>query len=180
MHYIGLIFILLIWVIAAVLIFKWRDKNLTTISKHATTSKKAALLFAFVLIGLSIPFYIWVYDWFRPHLQLGNDFRFIILLIVITQFTAAIVPDTVGWQRMTHRVAAYSMAVLYMPAAVLVILSPTISVTAKILSIALALYMLITFVMVAIIGEQKRHYIIFQTLYIISMQAIILIAAYVR
>lgn len=177
-QYLGLILVLISWVLAMTLILKWRDKELVTISKHGAVSKKTKALFASALIGLGATFYYWILTWVVPRLQLGDTFISLLFLTIALVVVTALVPDTPGWRRNVHHIAAFGMAILYLPLVVLII-NATTSEIARLIGLGCLIYMATSFVLVAIIGKAKQHYLIFQILYIVAMQVAILSAAYI-
>lgn len=177
LHYLGLVLILISWA-AAALFFRWRNEDLLTISKHAARSWKSRLLFSLLLIGGGLPAYYWLASWFRPHLALGTGFDMALAVTFAAQFITALVPDTTRYNRLVHRIAAYSMATMFIPVAIFILEAPKLSLIAQLLGTVLLAYMVITLTVVAIAGRAKRHYLIYQILYIVAMQLLILIAAY--
>lgn len=178
LKYLGLVLVMVTWLAGVYLVTKWRDRTLPTISRHAASSKRALLLFAAVLIGCGIVFYAWLLAWFCPHLQLGLPFKIILTIAIACQLVTAASPDTAGLSRTIHRIAAYTMAALYLPLTALILAAPRISVAARVLDSLAGLYMLATFVAVVLLGKAKTRYLLFQALYIVAFQCVILIAAY--
>lgn len=176
--YLGLALVLLSWLAGGYLVTKWRDKQLQTISKHAASNKEATKLFAGMLIGCGILFYIWLLLWFVPHLELNMVFVAILTITIVCQMLTALAPDTTGGSRKLHRLAAYTMAVLYLPLAVLITVSPELSVAGKVVCSLGVLYMSATFVLVVLLGKLKNRYLKLQVLYIMVFQVLILVAAY--
>lgn len=179
LEYLGLVLVLISWILAAALIFKWRDKDLDTISRHGATTRKAALFFLIALIGLGVPFYYWILHWLVPHLGLGAWFEVVIAIALVLNIATAVITDTLGWRRHVHRVTAFGMAILFLPISLLVLLAPATSNLAQVIGWVLMVYMLASFIMVAMLGAGKRHYLIFQTFYLVSWQCILLSAAYI-
>lgn len=177
-QHLGLLLVLVSWLAGFYLIAKGRGKTMPTISRHAASSRRASLLFAAVLIGLGIVFYVWLLVWFCPHLQLGTVFKIILTMAVACQIVTALAPDTRGLSRLIHRHAAYAMATLYLPLLALILAAPHISLPAQIIDTAAGVYMLATFVSVVLLGEAKARYLLFQSLYIMVFQTAILAAAY--
>ncbi len=99
-------------------------------------------------------------------------------LAVFCQIVTAVAPDTQGLSRTVHRVAAYTMATLYLPFTALILTAPRLSTPARILDSVAGLYMLATFVLFVILGKAKARYLLFQASYIMVFQTAILIAAY--
>jgi hypothetical protein len=166
------------WILVIALLFRRRDHSLHTISRHAVKSIQARIVFAVILIGGGTVVYSWLLLWFRPHLELGMLFKVVLSATFAAQFITALAPDLPGRRRSVHQFAAFGMAGLYIPLALLIITAPRLDVFARFTDVVLLSYMLLTLIVVAILGKAKRRYLIFQTLYIASMQAIILVSAY--
>jgi len=148
-----------------------------SISQHAASAQGAQWLFAGTLIIGGSVFYYWLLGWFTPRLHLTTLFVVLLSITIFAQVITAIIPDTDKWKRMVHRVAAYGMAVLYFPLAILILLN-TASVSAKVAESISLLYMVIAFVLFVFLAKAKERYLIFQSLYVIAFQVIILAAAY--
>ena len=118
-EYLGLILVVLSWLGGYLLISKFYDKNLPTISKHAASSRTASWLFAAILIVLGAAFYWWIIKWLTPQLELSLAFSVTLTIAILCQFIAALAPDIDGWRGVAHRWSAWSMAVLYLPLSVL-------------------------------------------------------------
>lgn len=179
LQYFGLLLVVLSWFGGYLLVSRWYDKSLPTISRHAASNRTASQLFAVVLILIGAAFYYWLIEWFAPHLQLTSMFEVILTITIVCQFVAALAPDVDGWRGVVHRWSAYLMAVLYVPLSVLIITSIHAVLLTQILCSLLLAYMVIGFVFVVMLGKAKEKYLPLQISYIISFQLIILIAAYV-
>ena len=143
-------------------------------------NKKASLVFAMALIGLGLPFYFWILNWLVPILQLGNLFKSLLFITIVLVITTALVPDAPGWRRQVHRFTAFSMAIMYVPLVGLIANAPQISYVSHVIGTVCLIYMLISFVLVAVLGKAKHQYLVYQTLYIVAMQIAVLSAAYIR
>jgi hypothetical protein len=177
-EYLGLALVAVTWLAGAYLVRKFRDPSLLTLSKHAASKPEAYRLFMLTLVICGVLFYVWLLGWFAPHLELGMAFTLLVTLVVFFQILAALIPDKGKKRAKTHRVAAYAMAVLYLPVCALIIASPELSAAARQICIFLTLYMLVTFISVVVIGVARSYYLAFQILYIMAFQAVILAAAY--
>lgn len=178
LEYFGLAFVVGSWIGGFYIVKRWYDKSLPTISKHAASNKTASYIFAAILIGFGLVFYYWLNRWFVPHLGLDAYFQAILALTIACQILVGLAPDTDGWSRKVHRWAAYTMAVLYLPLSLMIIDSDQLTTLARILCALLALYMLLTFVLVAVARKAKSKYLFFQASYLIAFQVLILSAAY--
>lgn len=166
------------WMLAGMFIFRWRNHEFSTISRHAAQSKKARLFFGLLLIVGGTILYYWLVFWFTPHLQLGLLFKIVLGLTVLAQFVVGLAPDTSGWRRSIHRIAAFGMAILFVPLSLLIITAHHLDYFARFIDLVLLSYMVITFVLVAILGRARRSYLVFQIVYLVAMQAIVLVSAY--
>lgn len=178
--YLGLLLVIISWIIAVVLIAKLRNKDLVTISHHAASTRKAHIIFITVLIGLGLPFYIWIYKWLAPNTINVEVFRYLLVLSFALQAVTALAPDTNGWTRALHRFAAYSMAALYLPLVIMIADSSKLSNFAQGFAAVVAIYMLFTIISISLFKKMKQHYIIFQTLYVVAMQSTILLGVYTK
>jgi len=174
----GLALVIASWLGCYYLVSRWYDKDLPTISRHAAANKTASRIFAAILIGFGLIFYYWLDRWLVPHLKLNVYFQGILALTIVCQVLVGLAPDTTGRSRKIHRFAAYTMAVLYLPLSILIIESEQLSGLARIICILLALYMLVTFTLVAVLKKSKGKYLFFQAAYLIAFQILILAAAY--
>jgi hypothetical protein len=177
-QFLGLFLVVLSWLGGYVLVSRFYDKNLPTISKHAASNKSASNLFAAILILLGAVFYYWLMVWFAPHLELTLAFQLILTVAIACQFIAALAPDVDGWRGVVHRWSAWLMAVLYLPLSILIIISPQLGIITQVLCSLLLAYMFIGFVLVAVMGKAKSKYLPLQASYIVAFQFIILLAAY--
>ncbi|HSX30361.1 MAG TPA: hypothetical protein VLE99_00385 [Candidatus Saccharimonadales bacterium] len=176
-RYLGLALVLLSWAAGGYLLSRWHNKDLPTLSKHGASSTQAYALFAGSLAVLGTLFYWWLVAWFAPHLHLGTLFVATTTLAMSCQVITGLVPDTTGWLRRVHRTTAYTMAVSYLPMAILIISAPA-SAAVRILCTLLACYMAITFTAVVLFGRSRQRFLQFQIAYIGAFQVVILLAAY--
>ncbi len=176
----GLIPLVISWVTGAYVIFWYRADRSKSISQHATQTSATLRFFGALLILTGITFYTWLLYWFIPTLRLPSIFTVIATIVAILTVIAAIVPDTYGWNSKIHRAAAYGVALLLLP------LSFIVSTRLHYNSVALTIVLLcMTYMISACIGfwlvkHARRHYLFFQSLYIVAFQLIIITAAYVR
>ena len=177
-EYFGLILVVLSWLGGYLLISRFYNKDLPTISKHAASNREASWLFAAILILVGTAFYWWLIKWFAPHLELTFVFQVILTITILCQFIAALAPDVDEWRGVIHRWSAWLMAILYLPLSALIIISPQMTLVPQIICSLLVTYMFIGFILVAMMGKAKSKYLPLQASYIVSFQLIILVAAY--
>lgn len=179
MKFLGLFLVLLSWVVGAYMLRKWRGSRTMTISQHAASNSNALKLFATILIAGGLAFYVWLVRWFTPTLNLSALFVILVTIALLTQVVAGLIPDSEGLKSKIHRAAAYSGAFLYLPLSALILTASKISTPAQIIGLVCFLYMIIASFSYFFVKKARNHYLIFQTLYIVAFQIVILAAAYV-
>lgn len=174
----GFIVTILFWVAGAYLLRTWRGTNKMSISQHAASAKGATLLFTTTLIFLGATFYYWLIAWFVPHLQLGTMFVVTLTVMIVLLCIAAVVPDSQGWKRIVHRLAAYGMALLFIPLTYQILGSSQLSDAARFVGYAGLVYMIFAGLTAIFSKKAWDYYLLFQSLYIVAFQLVILVAAY--
>ncbi len=178
MQYIGLLMVLLSWAICGYLLTKWHNKELRSISTHASSAKPAFWLFASLMIIGGGIFYAWLAFWLAPRLGLGEGFQMLVALTYLAQTATAIVPDVPGRKHDIHNVTAYTMAFLFLPLAGLVVLAPDVSTFARIFGIIITAYMIGSFFWGVVLKRSQDKFLILQVIYILTLQIAVLAAAY--
>lgn len=176
MH-IGPMMILLSWAAGWYLLTKWRNKDFLTISRHAASAPITMALFAVVLVGCGGVLYGWMAYWLAPKLGLGSTFKVILLLAFICQSITALLPDIAGWRRVGHKLAAWTMAVLFLPMACLLTSATNLAPIARVVCGAFTLYMIIGIILV-FTRRIKTTFLFFQATYVVALQCIILMVTY--
>jgi hypothetical protein len=178
MQFVGLLMVFLSWAAGFYLLKKWRNKELRTISTHASSAKPALWLFASVLIIAGGIFYAWLAFWLAPRLGLGTIFQILVAATFLSQAVTALVPDIPGRQHDIHHVVAYTMATLFLPVAWWTIIAPETSPIARIIGVVGGIYMAVSFLFVVILGKYQHQFLKFQISYIVMLQIVVLAAAY--
>ncbi|HEX7633180.1 MAG TPA: hypothetical protein VF401_02530 [Candidatus Saccharimonadales bacterium] len=179
-QYLGLILVPISWVAGVYLVRKWRGTYAMSISKHAASAKDASKLFAVILGGGSALFYWWLIEWFTPHLKLGSVFVILLSFTAAAQIVVALIPDTIGWRHHVHQKVALAMAACYVPLTYLILASGNVSTAARVIAYACVASTLIAGLLFLCVKKARNYYLIFQSMYIVAFQVIILSVAYVH
>lgn len=177
-QYLGLILVPISWVAGLYIIVKWRGTYAMSISKHAASAKDASILFAIVLGIGSVFFYWWFIQWFAPHLGLGTGFVALLSFTGVAQVVVALVPDTVDWRHHVHQKVALTMAACYAPLTYLILTSDEISTAAQVVGYIAIAYAAVAALLYLFVKKAHNYYLIFQSLYIVAFQLVVLSAAY--
>lgn len=177
-EYLGLILVPISWITIGYILYRWRGTYNMSISQHAASAKGAYNVLFVTLIAGGLLFYYWLLAWFAPHLLLPKAFSYVLSLTVLLQFIAGAIPDSTDWKHRSHQSAAYFMAILYIPLTYLIVTSNVISTLATIISAVCISYIFFSAYLFFFVKNARKYYLIFQSLYIVSFQIIILSAAY--
>lgn len=179
LHYLGLMLILVSWCAAYLFFKRWHNPELRSISKHAASARAPHIFFIAALGFLGALFYVWLITWFSPKLHLGVIFDVLTTITIACQIITAIVPDTQGILKAVHRITAYTMAILYLPLSVIILHSHYVSNIARTIGVIIFIFMLATFTIAAVLYRSEKRYLIYQGLYVIAFQVLILTTAYI-
>ena len=177
-HYLGLILVITSWVAGVYMVRKWSGTYAMSISKHAARAKGASTLFLIVLGVGSTLFYWWLIKWLTPHLGLGSVFVALLSFTAVAQILVALVPDTFGWRHQVHQKVALAMAACYLPLTYLIVTSSKVSTYARMISYICLAYMIVAASVFFFTKKARNYYLLFQSLYIVAFQIVILAAAY--
>ena len=176
--WLGLIVTVSIWLGLAILLTKYHDRQLGSISAHGSSQKGAARLFKLILMVGGPLIYWWLLGWFIPELHLSVLFTVLLTVVVVYQIVTGANNGAHGWSKTVHDYTAQVMALLYIPLAILILESSHIGLAARIICSSLAAYMINSYVLVEVMKRFKHIHLVFQTAYIVAFQLLILAAAY--
>jgi hypothetical protein len=120
-----------------------------------------------------------VYAWCENGVDLGASFIVLLSLTAVAQILTALVPDTMGWRHHVHQKVALTMAIFYLPLTYMIVTSSKASTPARIIAYTCIAYMAVAASIFCFTKKVRNYYLVFQSLYIVAFQIIILSAAYV-
>ena len=176
--WLGLIITLLVWSGLGWLLGRWHSHELGSISAHGSRTGGAARLFRLILVGSGLVYYWWLIGWYAPHLHLPPLFSVLLSVLVAYQIVTGLVNEPAGRRHDIHVYAAQTMALLYIPLAVLILEARSVSTVARIIGALLLAYMINSYVVVEVMKRLKATHLIWQLLYIVAFQLLILTSAY--
>jgi len=176
--WLGLIITLLVWSGLGLLIGRWHNRELGSISAHGSSTGGAARLFKLILVGSGLAYYWWLVGWYAPHLHLPYLFSVLLSIMVVYQLVTGLVNEPTGRRHDIHIYTAQTMALLYIPLAVLILEAPRVSTVARVIGALLLIYMINSYVIVEVMKRLKATHLIWQLLYIVAFQLLILTSAY--
>jgi hypothetical protein len=113
-----------------------------------------------------------------PHVGLSFVFGLIFTLAFAAQLIAAWIPAIPGWKSKIHTSVAYFMAFLFIPLAIEII-AASISNVARFIDVLCLVYMVAAWYLLVMLRKARQKYLLYQSLYVIAMQIIILSSAYI-
>jgi len=180
LKWLGLLLVLISWTAGFYLTKAWPGTKAMSISRHAASAKSATRLFAVTLLVGGTVSYFWLVAWFVPHINLQSQFIALLTVTFVAQIIVGLIPDSNRGKSKLHRIAAYSMTMLYVPLGLLVVSSHNIGKSAKIIGVTCLAYMVATALVFLAIKRARTHHLIVQALYIVAFQVLILSAAYLK
>lgn len=175
----GALSIAICWASVLFLVLNWRGDKTMSFSQHAAAHRSAYLMMA-IMESIFLPMYlVFIATWFTHTFQLPILFIVLNAITVIGLLIAAWVPDAPGLRNKIHMAVTYPAYISIIIGVLFLVLSETISLFARIFSLAAFLYMLIgSFYLVHEKG--KNNFLYFQAAFLASIQLSILFATYVR
>lgn len=180
LQYLGLVCVIGTWIIMGVLMWRWYDPTLKTISQHVARHRSAYVMFV-VGVGLvPLVYYVWMLVWMMPHLGLGWWYGVVATIAIVLQVISALVPADKNRQpyMAIHDVAAKLMGISYLPMMWMIAFAPYISDIAQVITVVLSGVNSVLAVYFMLTWERQRHVVMWQATYIVIFQLIMLIAAY--
>lgn len=177
-EYLGLISMLVAWVCLGLMLHKWPNAGNKTISEHVTAHRLAHAVFAFGLSIGGVLIYWWAVDWLAPQLGLGSWFIGLTGIAIGLQMIVAVVPANRRRAGRVHTIAAFTMAVLYLPVSWLLVTAPAISPVARPIATGLLIAMCAMAVYGSLMWRRQPRMVASQAVYIVTFQLLLLAAAY--
>lgn len=176
----GLISIVQLWVCLFYMIRRWPQDRSTSYSSHAAATRQG-IIYYFVVFSLHMfLFYLFMVNWFVPTFHLPVMFTALLMVAILGQLAALIVPATDGRKGTIHDITAYTMHTLLMPLCLFIVFSGNFSVVARVGATIATAYMLTVWFLFTFVPGAKKHFLIFQTAYGLSFHLAIVLAIYAR
>ncbi len=178
----GPLSILIMVVTAVYLMWRWPQGKKSSLSRHGGSRAKAYWLFGGAMTVSALLFYVFARWWFAPTLGLVNLFNILLFAGVVLQLFTAWIPDRGDGKTMSHLHgrAAYSMAFIMMLLVGCIIFAAMAPALVHWLAAAVFAYMGFSWYRFLFDKRSHAHYLMYQTVYIATFYAVILVATYVR
>lgn len=174
----GVVSIALTWIGLLLLLYKWKGDKSLSFSHHAAQTK-AGQIYYFVLFAITLPlFFLFIWRWYVPTLKLPDVFIGIVIVGILGQLLAVLVPALGGTKERIHNFGAYSMAVSLIPASIFIALGSIPSVV-EIFALISVAYLTASVVLFFMFPRLSAHYLYFQSAYILTFHALILTSTYI-
>ena len=174
----GIISIILAWcAISYILLVTTRalDKS---VSHHVAINNSNHIIFA-LLMTVSLTFMgIFIYFWLIPTYSLSTLFAVVVGLAIFLEFVTTWIPLTVGWKHSVHQACSYGAAFL-MPILIIILLSSGLSGVAMWVNICSLSLMLVLLYLFVFVKSVRRHYLVYQNIYILAFHAALLSMIYI-
>jgi hypothetical protein len=167
---------------AWVLLKTWPQGKHASISQHAGAQTKTFWVFMVVMTLDNLLLLVFIWKWFVPAIGLRPGFAAIFTLGFLLQATAALIPDRGDGSRASknHALAAFSMAGVMPLLTLWLALSPHVGTLPRLLSALGTAWMFFSFYLFLFVRRSRKHFLIFQTIFIATFYACILATTYLR
>lgn len=176
--HLGLISIIFVWCALLLLITKWRGNNALTISRHASSTKQAYMIFGIAISFSIVLYHIFLTNWFIPNYKLSSEFEILVNTSNIFLLLTLLIPDSDSIFRKIHRFTAHSFAFSLLFVVMYLVLWVDVSFLTKVIGIFAICVMIAIWILFYFVKSSRRNILIYQFLYIFSFQILILSATY--
>lgn len=178
MQIIGVISVILTWcAIAFILLVNLRVLE-KSVSHHAAMDSKNHFIFAILMSVSLIALSAFIYFWLIPAYNLSILFVIVVSLAIVLEFITTWVPLTSGWRHTVHQICSYGAALLLPVLTILTALSPGVSNITMWVSFGSLGVMLALLCMFVFVKSVRRHYLIYQNIYILAFHISLLSTLY--
>jgi hypothetical protein len=166
----------------ALLLILWPKGKSASISQHGGAHKVTYWLFASVLILDGGLFFAFMWQWFVPALQLPAAYGYLVALGYLLQIATAVIPDKGDRSRVSrvHAWVAFSMAGVMSVLIAWLTLAPHVAVGPRIFAGLVFLWMCICWLLFTYVKGTRKHFLVYQIIYVTCFYATFLAAAYVH
>lgn len=166
------------WLTTFAMIYLLKAENDKSISGHAASVKKSALLFGVVSAPSATLFGIFFVKWFTPTFQLGTIYNAVVLVMLALFGLAGVVPDVKGVRHRIHVGAAMAASVLLLPAMVMMSLNDHTSLTAQIFTTLALTTMLYISYLFTVRKRIQNKMLIYEAVYFLCFDLSVLVTTY--
>lgn len=175
----GPISIVQLWLCLLFMIRRWPGNKSMTYSAHAAATRSGIVYYLFIFTLHMVLFYLFAINWFVPTFGLPWIFAVILLVAMLGQFIALLVPSTGGRKSTIHEFTAYFMHTLLLPLCLFIVFTGSFSTFARAYALVASVAMLVMWYLFATAKDSGNRNIVLQTVYGLSFHTAILVAMYV-
>lgn len=175
---IGILSIVLTWCAITFILLVTARVLEKSVSHHAAMKKNNHIIFAILMTTSLVLMSIFIYFWLIPVYNLSAIFGAVVGLAILLELVTTWVPLTVGWRHTVHQACSYGAAFLLPILMILIILSPDVSSVSTWISVFSLSVMVVLLHLFVFVKSVRRHYLIYQNIYILAFHISILSMIY--
>lgn len=165
------------WVTTLIMIYRVQAGSTKTISSHAATSKKAAILFGLITASTMAMLILFSVRWFVPTFQFAWFYGVLLVAIWFLFGLAGVFPDTKNLAHRIHSFSATGASILLLPAIFLMALNTHIDSVVRGFVLVATVIMLVIGYLLAI-KRQRHRVLIYEALYFLTFDIAMLVVTY--
>ena len=159
-------------------VIRWKGGLHMTFSQHVARSRWSIVYYS-ALFAVSLPvMYLFFAGWFVPTFHLTDWFLIFVAISITTQFLCTLFPETGGWKTTVHRILTGISGVALLPLVSMMIGSPFISLSERVLAVVCAVVMGILLVIALRNQKGYRYALLLQVGYYAAFFLTVLYATY--
>lgn len=160
------------------LVVRWPQGKHVTFSLHAAAYRHTVLYYN-LLFTIVLPLLVLFFaGWFGPYFGLSPWFTVFVVASSVAQYIVTLIPETGGWKTRWHRAITALSALCLLPALALVLATPSLSLAARLLTLASLIAMVGIIGYLALIGGRHKYLLFFQAGYYAAFFVPVLLVAY--
>lgn len=175
----GVVGIAIAWTAILSLLLIWDTNRGESISFHAASRRKSYLMMAIIETTTMPLVWLFLVGWLAPVYHLGLLFVILSSLIALGLLLSAWIPVT-GPKGKLHDILAQSAAVLSAPTVLILVLSPTLNISARLVSLAACLGLSLMVVLFYTHKQTHKYFLYFQLVSLVLFDSAVLAAAFLR
>jgi hypothetical protein len=174
----GLISIVLTWVSIGYILLTVKSDLSKSISHHAALKRKNYLIFCSLMLISLVAMLLFMFKWFIPTFHLPLFFSGVVMLAILSEIIATVVPLTTGWRFTVHQITSYGTSLLFPILLITILFSSGISKTALYITFVCTLLLFGMWLLFFFVKKTHAHYLIFQSLYIVAFHTTLIATTY--
>lgn len=175
---VGLISITMLWLGFVVVLKMWPGDKSMSISEHVARHRKAQILLAVNTIVSLALFFLFAVRWLMPKIGLSDLFLVALIVTLLSQIIAVLIPEVGDKQGRVHRQFAHLGAIMWFVLLTLIALSPSLPLYVTRIAYLFMLIMIMIGALFKIRTKTYEYQLMYQMAYYLTFDIALLFVTY--